>query len=97
MKVGMTVSWGRISPVAESAGGLLVADIGDGSIQNLYYEHFGASPLSRKARRLADLEVTVFVCGSISESFVSLVEGYGIRVIPFICGQVKEILDTCLE
>ena len=34
---------------------------------------------------------------AISDFFASLVEGYGIRLIPFICGGADEVLNAYLE
>lgn len=97
MKVVLTVSENRISPVADSARQLLVVDVEGRTINGRYTEYLDSESVFYCARRLADLEVKIFICGAISDFFANLVEGYGIRLIPFICGEVDEVLDAYLE
>ncbi|MBN1833832.1 MAG: dinitrogenase iron-molybdenum cofactor biosynthesis domain-containing protein [Deltaproteobacteria bacterium] len=97
MKVVLTVWENRISPVADSARQLLIVDIRDRTIQGRYTEYLDPESVFYRARRLADLEVKTFICGAISDFFASLVEGYGIRLIPFVSGEVNEVLDAYLE
>lgn len=44
---------------------------------------------------MADLDIHVLICGAVSNFTVMLIEGRGIRVIPFITGNAEEILDAC--
>jgi predicted Fe-Mo cluster-binding NifX family protein len=97
MKVVLTVWENRISPVADSASQLLVVDVENRTIRDRRTECLDAKSLFHRARRLSDLEVNIFICGAISDFFASLVEGYGIRLIPFICGEADEVLDAYLE
>ena len=97
MKVVLTVWENRISPVADSANQLLVVDVENQTIQDRYTEWFEADSVFYRARRLFDLEVEIFICGAISDFFASLLEGYGIRLIPFICGEAEEVLYAYLE
>jgi predicted Fe-Mo cluster-binding NifX family protein len=97
MKVVLTVWENRISPVADSATQLLVVDVENRTVRGRRTERINAESVFYRARRLADLEVQVFICGAISDFFASLVEGYGIRLIPFICGKANEVLDAYLE
>ena len=97
MKVVLTVCENRISPVADSAGQLLVVDVEEGIIRGRRTERIHAESVFYRARRLADLDVKVLICGAISDFYASLVEGYGIRVISFVCGEADEVLDSYLE
>jgi predicted Fe-Mo cluster-binding NifX family protein len=97
MKVVLTVWENRISPVADSARQLLVVDVENQTIRDKRTEYLNRESVFYRARRLADLEVKIFICGAISDFFASLVEGYGIRLIPFIRGQADEVLDAYLE
>jgi predicted Fe-Mo cluster-binding NifX family protein len=96
MKVVLTVWENRISPVADSARQLLVVDVEDRTVRGRHTERIDVESVFYRARKLADLEVQVFICGAISDFFASLVEGYGIRLIPFICGEADEVLDAYL-
>jgi predicted Fe-Mo cluster-binding NifX family protein len=97
MKVVLTVWENRISPVADSARQLLVVYVENRTIQDRRTEWFEVESIFYRARRLSDLEVRIFICGAISDFFASLLEGYGIRLIPFICGKIEEVLDAYLE
>jgi predicted Fe-Mo cluster-binding NifX family protein len=97
MKVVLTVWENRISPVADSASQLLVVDVRNRIIRKRHTEHFDLESVFYRARRLSDLEVKIFICGAISDFFASLLEGYGIRLIPFICGEAEEVLEAYLE
>jgi predicted Fe-Mo cluster-binding NifX family protein len=97
MKVALTVWEDRISPVADSARQLLVADIGDQTIRDRQLEHFDIESPFDRARKLVELQVRTFICGAISNFYANLVEGYGIRLIPFIRGEVDDVLDSYLQ
>jgi predicted Fe-Mo cluster-binding NifX family protein len=97
MKVVLTVWENRISPVADSARQLLVVDVENRTIRGRRTEPLDAESVFYRARRLSDLEVEIFICGAISDFFANLLEGYGIRLIPFICGEAEEVLDAYLE
>ncbi len=97
MKVVLTVWEDRISPVADSARQLLVVDVEDRAIRCRRTDSLNTESVFYRARRLAHLEAKIFICGAISDFFVSLVEGYGIRLIPFICGQADQVLDAYLN
>ena len=97
MKVVLTVWENRISPVADSARQLLLVDVEDQTIRDRRTERLNEESVFYRARRLADLGVEVLICGAISDFYASLVEGYGIRLIPFICGEADEVLDSYLE
>ena len=97
MKVVLTVWENRISPVADSARQLLVVDVENRTIRGKRTEPLDAESVFYRARRLSDLNVKIFICGAISDFFSSLLEGYGIRLIPFICGEAEEVLDAYLE
>lgn len=76
MRVALTVWENRISPVADSSRNLLVADIENRAIEGRHYEVFNEESVLYRARKLADLEVEVFICGAISDFYAILVEGY---------------------
>lgn len=97
MRVVLTVWENRISPVADSARQLLVVDVENQSIRGKRIESLITESVFDRARRLSDLEVKIFICGAISDFFARLLEGYGIRLIPFICGETEDVLDAYLE
>ncbi len=97
MKVALTIWENRISPVADSARQLMVADVDNRSVRDTHSLYLEAHSVFHCARKLADLDAKIFICGAISDFFTNLVEGYGIRVIPFVCGKAEEVLNAYLE
>ncbi len=89
MKVVLTVWEDRISPVSNSAGRLLVVDVENRTIRGRRTESLDAESVFYRARRLSDLEAAIFICGAIWDFFAGLLEGCGIRLIPFICGKAE--------
>jgi len=97
MKVAVTIWENRISPVADSAGEVLVLDIEGQKVQELHRERFKNDSLFYRAKKLVDLGVKTFICGAISNFYGGLVEGYGIRLIPFVHGQLDDVLDAFMH
>jgi predicted Fe-Mo cluster-binding NifX family protein len=96
MKLALTVWENRISPLFDCARRLLIVEIFDQTATGKHLESFDyESPLSR-ATRLSDLGVNVLICGAVSDSFASMIESHGIRIIPFVAGAVEEVLDAYL-
>jgi predicted Fe-Mo cluster-binding NifX family protein len=97
MKVALTVWEDRISPVADSARQVLVAEIVKGSICSREFEHFSNESLFFRAKRFVDLNIKAFICGAISDFYAGLVEGYGILLVPHVRGQVEDVLDAYMK
>jgi len=96
MRVAITIWENRISPVADSAREMLVADVAGRKIIRRRHERFEDDSLFLRAKKLSELSVTTFICGAISDFYSGLVEGYGIRLIPFAHGRVDEVLSGFL-
>jgi hypothetical protein len=61
MKIVLTVWENRISPVADSAGKLLIVDVVSQSFWERRTESFDIDSVFNRARRLSDLEVEIVV------------------------------------
>ena len=93
MNVAITVWDNRISPVFDSAQTLLVAAIRDSLVIDRKILLFQAIMFNRFLRLLEELDVRVLICGALCEGPLRLLESYNIEVIPFIAGEVDEILE----
>jgi predicted Fe-Mo cluster-binding NifX family protein len=88
-------SWNnRIAPVfdvarqvsvVESRAGRPVGEVQEVQLDDL--------PVN-KVLRLAELGVGTLVCGAISRPLHELVAGHGIRVIPFVAGELREVVQA---
>jgi predicted Fe-Mo cluster-binding NifX family protein len=92
MKLALTVWEDRISPVFDSARKLLVAEFENHVITNRRYEQFDATLSHRLTKRLIELDISVLICGAISEQPAQFIEATGIKIIPFIAGNADNVL-----
>ncbi len=94
MRVGLTVWNTRISPVADTATELLVAEC-DGSVWKTDLRvSLGNEGYGRMAKRIAGLELDVLVCGAVSRRFAAHLEQSGVRVLPWVAGEWQDVLEA---
>ena len=92
MKVALTVWETRISPVFDSASMLLIAEIENARILKRDYERLNPELPANFINTLFQLGVSTLICGAISQIPANIIEGAGIRLIPFVSGDVETIL-----
>lgn len=97
MRFAVSVWNERISPVFDAAGRLLLVDIKRGQECARHEEILLETIPSRRVRRLADLGVTVLICGAISRPLLTLVVASGISVYPWTAGPVEEVVQAYLS
>ncbi|MBN1162966.1 MAG: NifB/NifX family molybdenum-iron cluster-binding protein [Candidatus Krumholzibacteriota bacterium] len=97
MRIAITVWENRVSPLFDSARTALVVELDRDSARERRYEPLGPEiPISR-ALKLSQLGVRVLICGAISEFFADLIAAQGIQVIPFVTGNVEEVLEAYIK
>jgi predicted Fe-Mo cluster-binding NifX family protein len=96
MKVALTVWENRISPLFDSAGMLLIADIEKGGKIRKHFEPIDQGLAFSRVGRLDELGVNVLICGGISDFFASLIEARNIKIVPFAAGPVEDVLEAFL-
>lgn len=91
-------SWdGRIAPVFDVAQRVHLVDLVGGRPNGGRDATLdGASPALR-ARDLAQLEVETLVCGAISRPVLAAVAARGIRVVPFVAGEVDRVVEAFVD
>jgi len=96
MKVAAPVWQGRVSPVFDVAGQLLLVELTDG--QEIAREECAIqeSTPDQRAKKLAELGVGTLICAGISQSLEAMVAEAGIRVIARICGGIEDVLAAFL-
>lgn len=97
MRIGVTV-WGDIiSPVFDAARTLLVADVNAGRI--IRRERMTLPPGSpvHQIETLRQSGIEILICGAVSEVPANMIESAGIRLIPFITGNVDDVLHAFLH
>ena len=97
MKVAFAAWKNRISPVFDAAPMLYIVEIERGRVVEDRSEILSAELPYTRAARLSEWGIRVLICGAISMEFSGLIEMYGIRVIPFITGEVPQVIDAYLK
>ena len=92
--VAIPIWSGRVCTVFDFANQLLIVDLEGGKELKRNKYALGNVPPLIHASRLLHLNVQVLICGSISSSLANIVINNGIRIIPFICGDVDEVLNA---
>lgn len=87
----------RIAPVFDIARRIHVVEADSGRIVAETGEVLADVLPAQKALRLVELGVGTLVCGAISRSYHETVAAYGIRVIPFVTGDLSEVIQAWLS
>ncbi len=96
MKMAVSIWNGRIAPVFDVSRHLVVVEIVRGVIQQRYEDSLDED-LSRKIEKIAADNIRLLVCGAISQSVAEMLAIRDIRIIPFVSGDVDEVIHACLE
>jgi predicted Fe-Mo cluster-binding NifX family protein len=90
-------SWNdRIAPVFDVARRIQLVESEAGQIINQKPARVASDIPNQKVSRLAELEIGVLVCGAISKPMQAIIRAYGIKVIPFIAGDLQEVIQAWL-
>lgn len=87
----------RIAPVFDTARQIHVVEVQAGQLVSEAQETLSEDMSVQKALRLMELGVGVLVCGAISRPMHELVVAYGIQVIPFVAGELREVIQAWLK
>lgn len=82
----------RIAPVFDTARQLCLVDVDSGRIVREMVELLVDDLPVRKVLRLMELEIATLVCGAISRPMYGSVAAYGIQVVPFVAGDLDEVI-----
>jgi predicted Fe-Mo cluster-binding NifX family protein len=96
MKIGVSIWNGRVSPVFDVAGRLVLLDISDGGVTRREEVSLSREGMG-KVEELVGLGVEVLICGAISQSLAMMVGRSGIRVMSNICGPVEDVAGAFIE
>ena len=92
MKVAIPIWTGRVSPVFDVAKNLIIAEIDQGRELGRTQEPLKEAGLAARAGRVAELGIDMLICGAISQPLEGMLFAKGVRVIPWICGSVEDVL-----
>lgn len=85
---------GRVSPVFDTATQVLLVDFGDSGEVSRSTAAIAEAMPHRRILRLSELGADVLICGAISRPLAAMAEGAGVRIMPWIAGDVEEVLEA---
>ncbi len=94
MKTAFAYWDNRIAPVFDTARQIHVVEVESGQIVNETQETLSEDLPVQKTLRLVELGIGALVCGAISRPMHGLVAAYGIQVIPFVAGDLREVIGA---
>jgi len=97
MKAAFSVWNDRIAPVFDVARQVRLVETESGHIYRESDESLPDSPSPGKATRLFEFGIGTLVCGAISRPLHIMVASYGIQVIPFVAGELREVIQAWLS
>lgn len=92
MKVAFTIWNGRISPVFDTARELLLLELEDDRIVSETHEQLPDADAARCVAKLHDLGISTLVCGAISRPMADMLAACGIRLMPFVAGDIMAVV-----
>jgi predicted Fe-Mo cluster-binding NifX family protein len=96
MKVALTIWNGRISPVFDVSRRMTLLDIEEGLVKARSDVSLQLGDPTRKAEQLASLKVETLICGAVSRPLSAMLAARGIHVIPFVAGEVEDVVHAYL-
>jgi len=97
MKVAVTVWQGRVSPVFDVCRNLLLLDVEDAGIRTRSENGFPSMGPHTRIPFLVELGVDVLICGAMSRALWHQAVAEGIRVLPFVAGDIDQVIDGWLQ
>ncbi len=87
----------RIAPVFDTTRQIHLVEVEFGRVANERDETLHDDFPVQKALRLLELGVEVLVCGAISRDYHVIIGSYGIQIVPFVAGDLDEVIRAWLE
>ena len=94
MKLAITIWGNRVSPVFDAAGTLLIARVENREILEKKYIPFEPDSHEKLIRLLKKFDISLMVCGAISTQPANLIIENRIRLLSFVTGDARQVLDN---
>jgi predicted Fe-Mo cluster-binding NifX family protein len=92
MKIALPEWNGRISPVFDTAGRLVVVRIEDGAEAGRESVLITEQRPGPRAMMLLQAGISTLICGAVSNGMARAVEAAGIGIIPWIAGEIDDVV-----
>jgi predicted Fe-Mo cluster-binding NifX family protein len=92
VKVAIPIWGGRVSPVMDTACRLLIAEITGSREVSRTIIDIPQLGISHRASFVSGLGIDLLICGAISHEFEQMLIASGVKMCPWYCGNVDEII-----
>ena len=97
MKAAVSIWQDRVAPVFDVSDTIVVVEIKKSTVNAKSLERLDANDSSAKILKMVRLEIDMLVCGAVSRSLCDLIAASGILVVPFVSGQVNEVIQALMD
>jgi predicted Fe-Mo cluster-binding NifX family protein len=97
MKAAFATWNNRIAPQFDAARQACIVEARGGAIADERLETFRSQLPIAKVSRLVELGVGTLVCGAISRPIQALLAAQGIRVVPFVSGDLRAVIRAWIN
>ncbi len=87
----------RIAPLFDTAKQIHLIEVESGQIIQETQETPATGSPVQMALSLSELNINTLVCGAISRPLYEMVSAYGIKIIPFVTGDLGEVIAAWLN
>jgi predicted Fe-Mo cluster-binding NifX family protein len=94
MRVAFAAWNDRIAPLFDVTRRLHVVDTEGRRVVRESEESLEEKAAAARAARLAALKIDALICGAISRPQEALIQAYGLTVVPFVNGNLREVVDA---
>ena len=91
MRAAIATLEGRVAPLLDTASHFTLLDIASGTTLASVEAHLTAPSPATRLKELAERGVEVLVCGAASRHVQGLASVFGIRLVPFVTGDVRRV------
>ncbi len=97
MRIAIPLWQGRVSPVFDESGRILLVDICEKQEHHRQEESLATRNPFERAQALLKLGADLLICGMISQTQQTALAAAGLRVIPHICGSMEDVIAAFLD
>jgi len=97
MKIALPEWNGRVSPVFDTAGRLIVVRIEAGAERGREAVPIREERPGPRAMLMSETGVSTLICGAVSNGMARAIEAVGITVIPWIAGDIDEVVAAYIN
>lgn len=96
-KVAIPIWENRVSPVLDTANRLLIIELNGKTEQGREIYNLPVSHIFQRTRYIRELHVNTMLCGALSRPFHRMLVESGIRVYPWLTGEVQDVVNAYLD